>query len=924
MVAYVYADSNAPVDAYTFGRCDRESNCQYHYHPSDDKAFTPDHTIMPVQPPIIEQIFPTKEIIERLTERTKTCTSNLHAYMRTLGISNDHILKWGVYSEDNDKTAFLIKDTNDQVCNIKWFAYSADGHRSKDINAHSLRQPKESSSPPTPPNQKKSSERKIAKKYLLPLFGAHLLDKSKKKTVCLVESEKTAVMASFFYKDFDWVSCGSANGLGVGEGIPGDHKVKDLFGRKIYWLADADKAGRKNKSLDILKSYEQDVTIIDLHPELDNGQDLGDDIDAGVRPEIKPAAATDRKFDDDYLDLKLPDGVEFDNVKWDIFKYNHIIHDKKILMVRTAKNKRSMFLEKITNFSIKPLGLILSRTNPRRLLVLKNIFGEEDVVEVPTKAFIQQNEFAGFVEGKGNYQYDGVGTDLKKIRAKLYDDMLNFEEITTLGWHYNGYFIWANGVYDGKFKPINKYGFVKMGKTNYYIPPLSCLIKTDEEKVEWEDERKFVYAERKDVTLKKWAELYCRVHKENGIISQAWFISALFRDFIYKEFKFFPHWFGFGPPGTGKSQVGWSLRAMFFNARKTPFPFGGGTSVAFHREFSHFINGITWMDEYKNNTDPERIKSAKGAYDGVGHKKSMKDSDTRSKAIPINSAAMFTGQELPTADNALFQRNILSQFFQTSYTKEEEVIYKELIDMENDGLSCITAKLMHLRKKVEGHFMSTFEWVLADFYKHVVEDVDDRIMRNMCITATTIRLMDKYMPNTLPYDYEAYRQIAINNVLEQVALISNANETHQFWGMVSFLIDQGLIAEDKDYRFRDASRISVTVKNKNVTIPFEEIKKIMYVRLGRIVPLYREHFKRQNSVTSSPLDQESLKHYLRHQKYYIGAVGNVKFGAAQGSAHAFDYGMMESMGFELRRGALDTNAPEDGAEVGDDKEKAKF
>lgn len=921
MVAYVYADTNATVDAHTFGRCDRESNCQYHHHPGEDKEFTPDHKIVPVLPPIIEQIFPPSEVVERLTKRTKTCTSNLHAYMRGLGISNDHLLEWGVYSEDNEKTAFVLQNIEGRVCNIKYFAYGTDGHRSKEIKAYSLRQPKTPSSPPpTPPNQKKSSERKIALKYLLPIFGAHLLDKTKKKTVCVVESEKTAVMASFFYRDFDWVSCGSASGLGVSEGVPGDFKIKDLFGRKIYWLADADKAGRKNSSIELLNKYEQDVTIIDLHPELDNGHDLGDDIDAGVRPAIKPAA---KIAEHEAYKYDLPDGVEFDDVKWDIFKYSHFEHKNRVYMVRPKSDEN--VCKAITNFSIKSLGLVLSRANPRRLLMVKNVHNHEQILEVPTKAFASQTEFTVFVESNGNYQYNGIGTDLKKLRSRLYDTMPSYEEVTALGWHREGYFVWANGIYNGKFKPIDKYGFVKMGKANLYVEPLSCLNDTGAD--EWEDERKFVYNDRKDVTLKQWADLYCEVHKDNGVISIAWFITSLFRDFVYKNFKFFPHWFGFGPPGTGKSQVGWSVRAMGFDAIKKPFNLSGGTKVAFHREFSHFINFPCWFDEYDNSIDYDRVQSLKAAYDGSGHKKSVKDSDNRTKTVPVNSSAMITGQQLPIADNALFKRVILCQFHQTSFTTEEVKLFKELQIMEDGGLTGLTSKLLHLRKVVEREYMDTFDIVQADFFKNAPSnaEIEDRIMRNMCMIATTVRLMDKHMPNTLPYNYEEFRKIALKNVLEQMALISNANETNAFWDMVSYLIDRGLVSEGNDLKFKDTRSVPVYTDGNTTKKEFDKTKKVVYVRMSSIIPLYRKHFKEQNTGNASAMDKGSLLHYLQHQKYYIGAVKNVKFEKAQTSAYAFDNEIMEAHGIELRRGSEDVNAPEDLTElVNGDKKIAKF
>src|SRR5690606_11964956 len=109
--------------------------------------------------------------------------------------------------------------------------YQDDGHRDKAFKSFSLK------SPPSPPLTTEGKE--IVEKYKLCLFGEHLLDPEKQKVVVVVESEKTAAMASFFYPQFDWVSCASNNGLT-------DEKIRVLHNRKVYWLCDSDAAGRKN------------------------------------------------------------------------------------------------------------------------------------------------------------------------------------------------------------------------------------------------------------------------------------------------------------------------------------------------------------------------------------------------------------------------------------------------------------------------------------------------------------------------------------------------------------------------------------------------------------------------------------------------------------------------------------------------------
>jgi len=657
-VAYVYTDSGQAIDASKFGRCDRENKCTTHIKPQklqfDLKSNIPQ----------VQQIYPDQKLIDSIINQPQPAASNFHQFCKAKKIPENHLIRWGIYTH-NLNTVFIYQNRQQKTVNLKWIRYQKHGHRDKAFKSHSLRQPKATNSNKTV-------------KYFLCLFGEHLLDPNKKKTVFIVESEKSAIIASYFYPQFDWVACGSASGLSDGTNQTAD-KITPLFGRKIYWIADADKAGRNNSSINNLNRYELDFNLLDLFPEHTNGYDISDALIDGLRPDIKPTPGTIQPKEDDiqaYL-YNLPQEVIWNDVKMEILRYNHFQHQGQIYMVRKpSKEGGNYSCKPITNFTIKPLGLILSRNNPRRLIEIKNIHRHHKVLEVPTKAFASHTEFTVFVESEGNFQFDGIGLDLKKIRSKLYDNMASYQEIESLGWHNDGYFIFANGVFNGRFNKIDDYGFVNLDQKNYYIEPLSQINKGHD--TEWDDEKKFIYREAREMSIKSWAELFCEVHGENGKIALIWYISSLFRDHIYKRLKFFPHWFGFGPPGTGKSQVGWSIRATAFSGIKKPFNLSLGTAVAFSKEVSQFANVPCWYDEYENNIDPARIQGLKGFYDGSGHIKSIKDSKKRTETVPVLSACMITGQQLPIVDIALFTRVILCQFHKSEFSKDEREKFSKM------------------------------------------------------------------------------------------------------------------------------------------------------------------------------------------------------------------------------------------------------
>jgi hypothetical protein len=412
--------------------------------------------------------------------------------------------------------------------------------------------------------------------------------------------------------------------------------------------------------------------------------------------------------------------------------------------------------------------------------------------------------------------------------------------------------------------------------------------------------------------LKQWSKLFCEVHKDNGRIALAWYITSLFRDSIYNRFKFFPHLFLFGPPGTGKSQVGWSVRSLGFTGIVKPFNLNTGTAVAFHREFSHFRNFPAWCDEYSNSMPFERIQALKAAYDGVGHKKSVKDSDNRTKSTQVNRAIMISGQELPIADNALFKRVILLQFNQTEYTSEEKKMFSDLQAMEEGGLTFITAGFMHMRKTIEEKYLDAFDVVLADMVKDLLAEkveVEDRIVRNACVILTTIKVLENDLADHLPFGYEDLRKILVKSVKEQMSLISNSNETNTFWDTVMFLarerkgVEQGktvyAINEGEDYCFEEKATITLSKNNVEYRHEFGAVKELLMIRFTKIIPLYREAFKKQNSNSASPMDKGSLQHYLVHSKSFVGFIDKHNFKDSRTSCYCFDYEMLKAQGIYL-------------------------
>lgn len=627
-------------------------------------------------------------------------------------------------------------------------------------------------------------------------------------------------------------------------------------------------------------------------------------------------------------DMEDQPGFDEWKAREQVFAYSFVEH-KNCIWYATYDNKnRDIGFFRISNFVIRPLYLIKSKTDPKRLFEVKNIFGVKYILDIPAKALVSMTEFQVFCESHGNFLFEGSKQQFTKIKRKLYDQTKDAEEVKMLGWQDEGFYAFANGAYEEKFTRVDEYGIIKhliprgeeeAEEKYFFIPAMSNIYK--DEKDQYDLEKKFVYVKR-DVKFTDWAQLFYEVFGENGVIGMSFYISSLFRDMIYSRFKFFPHLFHFGPPGTGKSTMCWAIQYLFGLERK-PFMLNAGTAVGFHRTFAQFRNAVVWFDEYNNSIEFKRVQDLKSAYDGAGHVKgewsATGGSSNKTTTTPVESACNISGQELPIADNALFKRCILLQYYQTIFTDAEKDRLSELQKLQEKGLSHITGALTRFRKKMEAEYFKTFDEVEREILKALDEDptIESRIIKNMAVIATTYKVLRDELP--WPWNWPKMLDMIVKNIKSQNNLISNAKETSQFWSMVEYCINQGDLHDGEDFKIEHTNSVRVTVDRKPVEKNLGNIQKVLFIRLVNTHGKYLEALRKQGEKKG--MDKGSLAHYLSHSPGFIGMVSSTRFKRGDksftSSAYAFEYKVIEDMDLNFERMDPDLE-PED-----KDKEMAK-
>ncbi len=275
---YVFTESGQYVGD-DFGRCDRENNCGHHQLPERDIP-EPVATRPKLPPPVV--LTPSLDYLQSLESDTR---SHFHSFaVNSLGISPAHLKLWGIGSKWKF-TAFLLINRDGVPVNAKFVAYTPAGKRDKSENSEGA--------PNSIPHylgkaylRSEKIETDTAKledwqdyyKFARCFFGEHLFDP--RRDTCLVESEKTAVIASFFFPGYNWLATGGNHGMMFDQ-----FEIFYGYTGRIWNIVDNDIAGyEKSKTIQWLdklaelREKKDEILSVNILEGLPSGYDLADAI----------------------------------------------------------------------------------------------------------------------------------------------------------------------------------------------------------------------------------------------------------------------------------------------------------------------------------------------------------------------------------------------------------------------------------------------------------------------------------------------------------------------------------------------------------------------------------------------------------------------------------------------------------------------
>lgn len=204
------------------GRCDREISCGYHKPPREADLDISRTLYSPPEPPKepVPSYLPL-EYVERSQGNYERNT--LINWLATLpgwswDIATDVARLYRVGTSKDGWAIFWQIDDQMKVRSGKMMAYSDDGHRIKEGYSQDWIHSK-----------LKRSGHLEAFELVQCFFGLHIVDDS--KPVAIVESEKTAIIASQYLPQFHWIASGQLHGIN-------EYKMRALKGRKVALFPD--------------------------------------------------------------------------------------------------------------------------------------------------------------------------------------------------------------------------------------------------------------------------------------------------------------------------------------------------------------------------------------------------------------------------------------------------------------------------------------------------------------------------------------------------------------------------------------------------------------------------------------------------------------------------------------------------------------
>ena len=522
-----------------------------------------------------------------------------------------------------------------------------------------------------------------------------------------------------------------------------------------------------------------------------------------------------------------------------------------------------------SNFIMKPLFHIKDTIMAKRIYLLINEDGVEETIELKQEDLVSLSKFRQRVESMGNFIWNASDKQLQRLKQHLYSFTDSAVEIVQLGWQRQGFFAFGNGIFDTEWHPVDDLGIVKIdGMGNFYLPAFSSIYKDDTQFFQFE--RQFIHLPTSTISLYDYSKKLVDVFGDNAKVGLCFLFATLFRDVVVSYTKSFPILNLFGPKGSGKSELGHSLMAFFIRDNVPP-NISNSTLPALADAVAQCANALVHLDEFRNNIDEQKREFLKGLWDGTGRNRMNMDRDKKREVTRVSCGVIVSGQEMATADIALFSRFIFLSYSKSQFSQEAKRKFADLTTYRKLGCSHLVFEILKHRAFFESEFRKCYDESFSQLVDRLDQfNIEDRIIRNWVIPLAALNTLKGFF--TLPFDYDEMLEICLKGIVRQDSENVMNNEVSNFWNIVGFLKQDGKIWFGGDFRIEH--EVKIKCSNHQYEIEYPQPKRILYLRHNRIFQLYKMHGRQVNESLIPP---NSLLYYLENSDAYIGRKQSVRF-----------------------------------------------
>lgn len=524
-----------------------------------------------------------------------------------------------------------------------------------------------------------------------------------------------------------------------------------------------------------------------------------------------------------------------------------------------------------SNFKMKPLFHIRDDFNPVRLFEIKNNSDEPSrLIELNMDEITSSSSLRKRLFGIGDYIWMARDEQLIKLLGYLGRVTETADPIKQLGWQREGFYAFCNGASeDGTWIPIDDMGILRLQAGKYYLPAMSKLNKDSREL--YVSEKKFRHEKLVDNPISQ-ADFFAKVVQvfgDNAKVGLCFYVATLFRDIVISKSRSFPLLNAFGPKGCGKTEFAATLMNFFYKyeTKYEPLSINNASIPALSDYVGGVSDALVHIDEYKNSIIQNKVEWLKDLWNGVGRTKMNMDKDKKLVQAKVDSGIILTGQEMPTADIALFSRLIYLTFDKGEHTREEKQNFEELERYRQIGATHITLQLLKHREQFKSCFGNAWKQASNDLESRLEnESILDRIMTNWKVPVAAYLAIRDYIE--FPFRYEELLDVVVRGIKTQNSMCNTTDEVAGFWNIVNAAVQMGELKKDQDFKIKTVGCLTTNkMKFENWVMP----KSILMIRKDITMAVYR---KLGRQMDESLLPKESLLHYLQIGADFLGSTKN--------------------------------------------------